>query len=146
MAEQELQQKRAELEQLRLVCDVVLPAEAKRVADEAKARGAAAPFVENGKATATALALVAQEWQAAGADGRDLYVLQQLRSIVEAAITRVSSTTIADLDIVDGGDGGAFGALVASYPAAVAKVMVETGKAMGLDVGALVQGVKGGGK
>jgi flotillin len=150
MAEQDLQQKRAELEQLRLICDVVLPAEAKRVADEAKARGAAAPLVENGKATAAALAVVSQEWQNAGADGRDLYVLQQLGKIVEASIARVSQTTIGELDIVDGGDGEAYNAFVASYPAAVAKVMSETGRAMGIDMAALVTGtpstVRGGGK
>ena len=141
MAEQDLQAKRAELEQLRLICDVVLPAEAKRIADEAKARGAAAPLVENGKATAAALAVVAQEWQNAGADGRDLYVLQQLGKIVEAAITRVSQTTIGELDIVDGGDGEAYNAFVASYPAAVAKVMSETGRAIGIDMAALISGV-----
>ncbi len=142
IAEQDLQLKRAELEQLRLICDVVLPAEAKRVADESKARGAAAPLVENGKATAYALEVVAAEWKAAGSDGRDLYILQQLKLLAESAIARVSQTTIGELDIVDGGDGEAFGAFVASYPAAVAKVMEETGRAIGLDVGALVRGEK----
>ncbi len=45
-AEQELQGLRADLEKLRLECDVVLPAEAKRLAEEAKARGTAAPLEE----------------------------------------------------------------------------------------------------
>lgn len=138
MAEQELQAHRADLEKLRLECDVVLPAEAQRLADEARARGAAAPVVENGKAAAEALRVVAQEWQVAGADGRDVYVLQQLRSFVEAAVDRVAQTEVGELTIVDGGDGDAYGAFVASFPAAVARVMKETGQAMGIDVSGLV--------
>jgi flotillin len=138
IAEQELQARRADLEKLRLECDVVLPAEAKRLAEEAKARGAAAPMVENGKAAAEALAMVAAEWQAAGRDGRDLYALNQLRSFVEAAITRVGQTEIGELALVDGGDGKALASLFAAYPKAVARVMEETGAAMGIDVDALV--------
>jgi len=141
-AEQVLQAQRADLEKLRLECDVVLPAEAKRMAEEAKARGEAAPFIENGKATAAALELVAREWQAGGADARDLYVLQELRTIVEAAISRVQKTKVGTFDIVDGGDGAAYAGIIASYPAAVAKVLDETGRAMGLDLTALMGATK----
>lgn len=143
-AEQVLQAQRAELEKLRLECDVVLPAEAKRMAEEAKARGEAAPFVENGKATAAALELVAREWQSGGADARDLYVLQELRTIVEAAISRVQKTKVGTLDIVDGGDGSAYAGFIASYPAAVGKVLEETGRAMGIDLNALMGNPKKG--
>ena len=138
-AEQELQALRAELEKLRLQCDVVLPAEAKRLAEEAKARGEAAPVVENGKAAAEALRLVAQEWQAAGTAGRDVYVLQQLENFVEAAVERVAKTHVRELTIVDGGDASAYSAFVASFPAAVARVMRETGQAIGVDVANLVK-------
>jgi flotillin len=139
-AEQVLQQQRAELEKLRLECDVVLPAEARRLAEEAKARGAAAPFVENGRAAAASLAAVAAEWQAAGADAKDLYVLQELRTLVEAAIARVNTTQLGNLEIVDGGDGSAYAGLVASYPAAVSRVLEEMGKSIGVDLGAIVSG------
>jgi flotillin len=139
-AEQLLQQQRAELEKLRLECDIVLPAEAKRIAEEAKARGAAAPFVENGKASAGALAAVAAEWQAAGADAKDLYVLQELRTLVEAAIARVNKTQIGGLEIVDGGDGSSYAGLIASHPAAVARVLEEMGVALGVNLKSLVAG------
>lgn len=140
VAEQLLQQQRGELEKLRLECDVVLPAEANRQSAEARARGDAAPYIENGKAAAGALAAVAKEWQAAGADAKDLYVLQELRALVEAAIQRVNTTQIGSLEIVDGGDGSAYGGLIASYPAAVSKVLDEMGHALGVDVSALVSG------
>jgi flotillin len=137
-AEQELQRLRAELEQLRLQCDVVLPAEAARQAAEARARGDAAPLVENGKAAAEALSLLAAQWQAAGAGGRDVYLLQQLRSLVEAAVERVARTQVGELSIVDGGDGEAYAAFVANFPAAVARVMDETARAVGMDVRTLL--------
>lgn len=140
LAEQELQSLRAELEKLRLHCDVILPAEANRKASELKARGDAAPTVENGKAVAEALRAVAQEWVAAGDAGREVYVLQQLRSLVSAAAVRVAQTEIADLQVVAGGEADAFGAVVASYPAAVARVLAETGHALGVDVAGLLGG------
>jgi flotillin len=139
-AEQELQALRAELERLRLECDVFLPAEAQRQASEAQARGAAAPVIERGRASAEALSMVSQAWQGAGRDGRDLYVLQHLKDLVEAAVERVAGTKIADLQVVDGGDGRSFTGAVASFPAAVAEVLAQTGRAIGVDVARLIQG------
>ena len=137
-AEQELQRLRAELEKLRLQCDIVLPAEAARQAAEARARGDAAPLVENGKAAAEALQLLAAQWQAAGPGGREVYLLQQLRSFVEAAVGRVAQTQVGELTIVDGGDGEAYAAFVANFPVAVARVMAETARAVGVDVRSLL--------
>jgi flotillin len=137
-AEQELQRLRSDVERLRLECDVVLPAAAERQAQQAKARGEAAPLVENGKAAAAALAAVAAEWERAGPAGRDVYLLQQLRSFVETAVARVTQTEVGDLTIVDGGDGHAYAAFVANFPAAVARVMAETAEAVGVDLSALL--------
>jgi flotillin len=133
-AEQELQRLRTELEKLRLECDVYLPAEAARLASEADARGNAAPVLENGTATATALGLVAEAWHEAGKDGRDLYVLQHLREFVEAAVARVERTKIGELTVVDGGDGASFTGAVASFPQAVSEVLAATGRAVGVDI------------
>jgi flotillin len=137
-AEQELQGLRAEFEKLRLECDVVLPAQAKRRAEELGAQGAAAPLVETGKARAAALAVLAAEWAAAGHDGREIYVLNHLRTIAEAAVQRTASTQIAELSIVDGGDGSTFASFVGGFPAVVSKVMQETGRAVGVDVAAML--------
>lgn len=137
-AEQDLQRLRSELEKTRLQCDVVLPAEAARQAAEALARGEAAPLMENGKAAAAALQAVAAEWKAAGQGGREVYLLQQLRTFVEAAVARVAQTELGELQIVDGGDGRAYTAFVANFPAAVARVMAETARAVGVDVRSLL--------
>ena len=138
-AEQELQGLRTELERLRLECDVFLPAEAQRLASEAEARGRAAPVIESGKASAEALRLVAEQWQAAGADARDLYILQHLRAFVEAAVARVTRAKVGELAVVDGGDGSSFTGAMASFPAAVAEVLHQTGEAIGVDLKALLE-------
>ncbi len=143
-AEQELQALRSELEKLRLECDVFLPAEAQRLASEAGARGSAAPVLERGKASAEALALVAQAWQSGGQDGRELYVLQHLREFVEAAVARVESAQIGELSVVDGGDGTSFTGAVASFPAAVAEVLEQTARAIGVDITSLLKNEKKG--
>ncbi|MBN2197296.1 MAG: flotillin family protein [Polyangiaceae bacterium] len=137
-AEQELQRRRGELEKLRLEVEVFLPAEAQRLAAEADARAKASPVFEQVKAQAEALRLVAMEWQAAGRDGRDLYVLQHLRTFVEAGVARVTRAKIGELSVVDGGDGESFSGAVASFPAAVAEVVRETGRAVGIDIKALL--------
>lgn len=140
IAEQELQSLRGELEKLRLHCDVILPAEANRKAQELKARGEAAPTVENGKATAEALRLVAQEWVLAGALAKDAYVLQQLRQLITAAATRVAQAQVGQINVVAGSDVEAYSALLASYPAAVSRVLAETSSAMGIDIHNILSG------
>ena len=144
-AEQELQALRADLERLRLEVEVYLPAEADRMAAEAKAQADAAPVVQSGHAAAQALALVAKEWQSAGRDGRDLYVLQHLRQFVEAAVQRVTRAQIGELTVVDGGDNESFTGAVASFPAAVSEVLKETGSTMGIDFDRLLGGEQKGG-
>ncbi len=138
IAEQDLQSLRGELEKLRLQCDVILPAEAQRKANELKARGEAAPIIENGKAVAEALSLVSQEWAAAGDAGRDVYLLQKLRGMVAVAVARVARVEVQNLSVVAGSEDDALGAVVAMYPAAVARALAETGRALGVDVAALL--------
>jgi len=145
-AEQELMALHAEVEKLRLECDVYLPAEAQRLAAEADARSRAAPVVQSGLAAAEALRMVAEEWKEAGSDGRDLYILQHLREFVEAAVARVTRAEIGELSVVDGGDGSSFTGAVASFPAAVAEVLNETGRAIGVDMTGLMQTQANGGR
>ena len=143
IAEQDLQSLRGELEKLRLQCDVILPAEAQRKANELKARGEAAPIIENGKAVAEALSLVSAEWAVAGPAGREVYLLQKLRGMVAVAAARVARAEVQNLSVVAGSDDDALGAVVAMYPAAVARVLAETGRALGVDVAALLGGREG---
>ncbi len=137
-AEQELQRLRAELEKARLQVDIYLPAEAQRLAAEAQAKGDAAPTVHSGIASAEALRSVAEAWADAGQAGRDLYVLQHLKEFVQAATARVEKAQVGALDVVDGGDGEGYAHALAMYPTAVAEVLKQTGKAIGVDIAQLL--------
>jgi len=144
VAEQELQELRKEFEQLRLACDVVLPAQAKRKAEELRAQGEAYPFIANGKARAGALQVLVAEWSAAGAHGREIYVLNHLKEIAEAAVKRTASTQVGELNVIDGGDAASFAAFVSAFPTVVGQVMQETGKTVGVDLAAMLQSRKAG--
>lgn len=143
-AEQQLQALRSEFERLRLECDVVLPAEARRRSAEAEAAAQAAPVVQSGKAQAEALRVVAEEWRAAGTDGRSLYVLQHLKELVQSAVERVAHTEVGELCVIDGGDGKSFTGAVANYPAAVSEVLRQTAAALGVDMQTLLSSARGG--
>ncbi len=137
-AEQELQRLRAELAKVTLEVERVLPAEAAAAAAVARARGDAAPTLENGKAVALALRAVASEWTAAGELGRELYVLQQLDAVIAAAVRRVEQIQINGVEVVDGGDGESLAAVASAFPRSVTRVLDETGRALGIDVHALL--------
>ena len=144
VAEQELQELRKQHEQLRLACDVVLPAQAQRKAEELKAQGDAYPLIESGKARAAALQALATEWAAAGTQGREVYVLNYLREIAMAAVKRTASTQVHEMNVVDGGDGSSYATVVAAFPSMVARVMQETGAAVGVDLNAILGTKKAG--
>jgi flotillin len=139
-AEQELQRLRAELSRKRLEVDVGLPAEAQRMAAEAQARAEAAPVLETGKANAQALSMVAREWERAGSQGRELYVLQHLEEIVSQAALRVSNSSVGETHVVDSGDGRSYGQALAMHAAAVSRVLSELGQILGVDMQRLTAG------
>jgi flotillin len=142
-AEQELQRMRAELAKLQLQVDTVLPASASAAAAAARARGAAASTIENGRAAAAALEAVANEWTLAGEHARDVYVIQQLDTLVSAAVKRVEALEIGSLEVVDRGDGSNVVALLGSFARGVSTVLEETAAAVGVDVKALLSGQTG---
>jgi flotillin len=144
VAEQDLQEMRKQYEQLRLTCDVVLPAQARRRAEELKARGEAYPFIETGKARAAALQAVVAEWTAAGLHGREIYVLNHLKEIAEAAIQRTAATQVKEINVIDGGDAASYAAFISAFPSVVNQVMQETGRAVGIDLASMLQSRKAG--
>jgi flotillin len=146
VAEQELQRLRAELAKLQLQVETVLPASAAAQATVARARGAAAPTIENGKAAATALESVANEWTLAGPYAREVYVIQQLDTLVAAAVKRVEGLEIGRLEVVDRGDGANVVALLGTFARGVSTVLEETAAAIGIDVKALLSSQAVGGE
>jgi flotillin len=84
--------------------------------------------------------MLVDEWSTAGGQARDIYLLQQLDVIVAAAVGRVQSMTVEELEIVDGGDAESLTAVASGFSLSVTRVLEETGRAMGIDIRALIAG------
>jgi len=139
-AEQELQQIRTELEKIRLQADVVIPAEAQKVAQELKARGEAADIAEQGRAMARVLALMAEVWHEAGSDAMDVFVMQKLETIMERVAEAARQVQIRNAAIIDSGDGESLPNYVASFPKIVGHLFDEMRDTVGIDVGGALTG------
>ncbi len=137
-AEQELQRIRSELEQIRLQADVVIPAQAHQARQEFAARGAAAPVAEDGRAVAEALRLVAEVWRAAGADAREIFLIQQLDGILADVAERIRKVRVGDVQVIDPGDGRGLARFVSGYAASFSAVLDELRASTGVDVPAIL--------
>jgi hypothetical protein len=78
-------------------------------------------------------------------------VLQQIETIVSAAVSRVEKMQVARLEVVDGGDAESVAAVLGAFPMGVARVLAETCRAIGVDPSVLVapaehRALKGGGQ
>ncbi len=133
-AELELQNVRKQLEELRLLADVVLPAQAKQQAETLQARGEAAYVAESGRAMAHVLQLMTNAWIKAGPDARDIFLIQNLETVLETVVKRVNAIDVDEVTLLDAGDGTALPAYVASYPAMVTGILKELEASTGVDV------------
>ena len=91
-AEQRLQQVRARLEHLRLTADVVLPSDAERKASEMRARADAAQIAADGQAMAEVLRMMTATWLDAGDDAKDIFLIQQLETVLRTVTDRVGTS------------------------------------------------------
>ena len=141
-AEVELQELRKQVEELRLRADVVLPAEAERQAAIYRAQGDAALTEEEGKAMAAVLQMMTDSWLSAGEDAKDIFLIQQLESVLQTVVKRVNSMQINEVTLLDGGDGTALPRHVASFPAVVRQVLEELHASTGVNVPEILSGSK----
>ncbi|MFB6372499.1 MAG: flotillin family protein, partial [Bradymonadaceae bacterium] len=141
-AEQELQQVRTELEKIRLQADVVIPAEAEKVAQELKAQGEAAEIAEQGRAMAHVLKMMAEVWHDAGDAAMDVFIIQRLESIMDKVAEAARQVQIRKAALIDSGDGEALPNYVTSFPKIVGGLFDEMGETVGLDIGGALTGEK----
>ncbi len=133
-AEQLLQTVRAELERLRLEADEVLPAEARRQAQELQARGEAASLAENALAAATVSDLLNQVWQETGADASELFYLQQIEMILKEAAKVPTRVDLQKINVIDSGDGKSIAAVVNAYPEIFRQFLETVHQTLGVNV------------
>jgi flotillin len=139
-AEQSLQGVRNELEQRRLQAEVVIPAEINREAEVIRAKGAAAPTVENGIAAAQVLEAMAGAWRAMGPQAKEIYVIQHIEEIVGAVISSVAKIDVREVNVLDPGDGSGLASYAAAYPNTVASILTALRQTTGVDVPAILSG------
>lgn len=139
-AEQELQRIRAALEQRRLQADVIIPAEARRQAEAIRAKGDAAPTAENGRALVEVLEATTSAWQAMGDNAKEIYIIQHLEEIITTVLDNMDQIDIAEVNVLDRGDGSALAAYAAAYPQTVAAVLRALRETVGVDIPAVLAG------
>jgi flotillin len=133
-AEQALQEVRKTVEKTRLTADVVLPAQAEQAAEALRARGEASLIEEHGRARARALDLMTEAWKKAGKDAKDIFLIQNLETVLETVVTRVNAIEVREVNVLDSGDGAGLATYASAYPAMVAQVLKELEKTTGVDV------------
>lgn len=138
-AEAEVAVQTARLEQvrLRLVADVVRPAEARRDRLVAEAQGAASRLVEEGRATAEGVRRMAATCKAVGAaEARRIVLGQKLPGLVGAMLDTVGAVRVDRMTVV--GEAGA-----GKLAAATAATTEQVRQGLGLDLGGLAQRLLG---
>ncbi|MCJ8279294.1 MAG: hypothetical protein MJK14_04995 [Rivularia sp. ALOHA_DT_140] len=140
--EQKLQQLRAELERLRLEADQVLPAKAQQQAKELKAKGEAAVIAENAKAAALVNEMLAQVWQETDTDVSELFLIQQLETILNEAVEIPKRLFLDKINVVDSGDGKSLASLVKVYPEILNQYLESINQTLGIDVIGTLRGKK----
>ncbi len=139
-AELELQQIRGELEQLRLEAEVTIPADIDRQVRELFAAGHAASIAADGEAMAQSLAEVAGAWRESGGRAMDMFVLQHLDAIFAEVARAARKVKVAEVNLLDGGDGKTIAAYAAAYPATVAALFREIHDTLGVDIARMITG------
>lgn len=154
VASQQLEQERIELEKRRMEADVVIPARADLEARQLQAQADAARIVEDGKAQVEVFRRLTDQYQAAGADGHDLLVLNMLPELVDKIVATVQGVSIDRVAVVDSGAGSAGGngggsaggipGLLSQLPASLVSMTEQIEAATGVDLLASLRNRSGG--
>ena len=91
---------------------------------------------------AAVLQMMTDSWLSAGEDAKDIFLIQQLESVLQTVVKRVNSMQINEVTLLDGGDGTALPRHVASFPAVVRQVLEELHASTGVNVPEILSGSK----
>ncbi len=130
-AKQELAMEEIKLAEKRQRAEVVVAAEADRLAKEEIAKGNAARILEDGQAEVEVLRQKLGLWQEAGTDAERLFLIQMLPDILRQVVNTVDNLQIDRLTVVDSGQGSGvpsvFNQIAGSTPALLESLKASTG-------------------
>ncbi len=130
-AKQELAEEEIKLAEKRQRAEVVVAAEAERLAKEEIAKGNAARILEDGQAEVEVLRQKLSLWQEAGTDAERLFLIQMLPDILSQVVQTVDNLQIDKLTVVDSGQGSGvpsvFNQIAGSTPALLESLKASTG-------------------
>ncbi len=135
--EQELETERIDLQQKRLMADVIEPAKARKEAAELEAKGQAASIIENGNAEIEVLKRMIDTYKTADGSGDKILMLKMLPEIIDKLTSTIQGITIDKITMVDnGGDssGNQIQKLVNQLPGSVVSLSEMLENATGVDI------------
>jgi flotillin len=133
-AEKALQTLRAELERQRLEADVVLPARAREQAEDWRRRGAAAPTLEDARASAAVNDQLAALWREAGDQAGSIFVLQQLETVLREAASLAGQLQLGRITALETGNPADLANLASLHPAVMRTFLDQVRDTLGIDV------------
>lgn len=104
-AEVPVQQARIKQTEQKLQADVIAPAEADCKQAIARAQGAAAQILEDGKARAEGTLRLAESWRTAGSNAREIFLLQRLETLLKTLTAAVPDVNVQSVTVIDSKNG-----------------------------------------
>lgn len=138
-AEAQLTMQVARIEQVRqqLEAEVIQPAIAERNKMIEEAKAAAAPIFEQGKASVAALEQAVVAWKKAGANARDVFLINKIEPIMRTMLDTIQSIEIDRLTLLQSNAGGDVATSLAGLNERLKAAMgIDLGKAVGRLAGA----------
>ena len=135
VAEQSLETERIELQKRRLEADVITPARAEKEAKELRAKGEAAKIIEDGAAQIEVFKRLIEQYQAAGEDAQQIFVLNMLPDLLGQIVDTVKGVAIDKVTVIDSGNGSqGIPEVMSQLPAAVIKLTEQIETATGINI------------
>ncbi|MEM7712783.1 MAG: SPFH domain-containing protein [Cyanobacteria bacterium P01_A01_bin.68] len=130
-AEVAVQKERIKQVEQQLIADVIAPAEAQCERAIAQAKGDAASIIEDGKAQVDGTKKLAESWQNAGSNAREIFLLQKFDVLLKAMASSIPELEVEKVTIVDASEG--------SNATKMAAFIEQLRQTTGLDVPEIIQ-------
>ncbi|MGF1490919.1 MAG: flotillin family protein [Microcoleaceae cyanobacterium] len=130
-AEVAVQQERIKQVEQQLQADVIAPAEANCKQSIAQAQGDASRIIEEGKAQAEGIKRLAESWQAAGTNAREIFLYQKLEILLKTMVSTVPQVEVDQVTVIDSKNG--------SSATKIAQFLEELKQTTGLDVPGVIE-------